>query len=68
MVTDEGFPKTKAPLGAQPCNVAFLVAEPTKDVDPHDRNKDKFKKLENGSDLSDVISFSKDGRGGRDED
>jgi hypothetical protein len=39
MVTDEGFPKTKALLGAQPCNVAFLVAGPSKDVDPQDKNR-----------------------------
>jgi hypothetical protein len=34
----------------------------------NNRNEDKFKKLENGCDLSDVISFSKDRHGGRDED
>jgi len=34
----------------------------------NDGNKDEFKKLENGCDLSNVISFSKDGHGGRDED
>jgi hypothetical protein len=34
----------------------------------NDGNENKFKKLENGCDLSGVISFSKDGHGGRDED
>jgi hypothetical protein len=33
-----------------------------------DGNEDKFKELENGCNLSDVISFSKDGHGSRDED
>ena len=34
----------------------------------NDGNEDKLKKLENGCNLSNVISLSKDGHGGRDED